>query len=502
MDFLPEILKLADFLKMPEFLNTLEIPRYAIMASNFIFMLSLGFYLLQNLQWYNYSIWRTFTKHKKYQWHLYYVIFPIALFLAFEKHFCLYLPIHLIALIAWFWRLDKKLVWTNRVKRFFATCVIFLSIDVWLDFSFDIPYFAPLITLLAALLVSKISEIVIMIQYKNLAKEKLKAMPNLKIIAVTASFGKTSMKNFIYALLCHKYRTYATPRSVNTLDGIIADINNNLSEDTQIYIVEAGARKRGDIAKIAHLLNHQIAVIGEIGEAHLEYFKSIENTKKAKYELTQSRNLAKIYLFKDNEIPATSTQVTRFPSEIKGAESNLEKTRFSLKIRGDFVDFECRILGKFNIANIAVAIFIAIDLGVGIDEIRRAVADLAPIEHRLQKISANGKIILDDSFNGNLGGMEEAIRIASLHKGGKKIIVTPGLVESSIENNTKLAMLIDGVFDIAIITGDLNSAILARNITHAQKVILKDKSALQSVLAASTKGGDIILFANDAPNYI
>lgn len=502
MDFLPKILKLADFFTMPEFLSTLEIPQIAIIASSFIFMLSLGFYLLQNLQWYNYSLWRTFTKHKKYQWHLYYAIFPVALFLALEEHFCLYLPIHLIALIAWYVKLDKKLVWTNRVKRFFATCIIFLSIDVWLDLSFEIPYFAPLITLFAALIVSKISEIVIMLQYKSLAREKLKAMPELKIIAITASFGKTSMKNFISALLCHKYRTYATPRSVNTIDGIIADINNNLDEKTQIYIVEAGARKRGDIAKIAHLLNHQIAVIGEIGEAHLEYFKSLENTKKAKYELLESQNLEKLYLFKDNEIPATDAQITRFPPEIKGAESNLNGSKFSLKMGGEFVEFECGILGRFNIANIAVAVMIANDFGIEIKSLVRAVADLAPIEHRLQKISANGKIILDDSFNGNLAGMEEAIRIASLHKGGKKIIVTPGLVESSIENNTKLAMLIDGVFDVAIITGDLNSAILTRNITRAQKVILKDKSALQGVLAASTHSGDLILFANDAPNYI
>lgn len=493
MDFLPNFLT--------QFLQTLEIPQKAIIASNFIFMLSLGFYLLQNLQWYNYSLWRTFTKHKKYQWHLFYAIFPVALFLAFDEYFCIYLPLHLIALIIWYVRLDKKLVWTNRVKRFFATCIIFLGIDAWLDSIFEIPYFAPLITLCAALIISKIGEIVIMMQYKSLAREKLKAMKDLKIIVITASFGKTSMKNFIAALLCHKYRTYATPRSVNTIDGIIADINNNLDEKTQIYIVEAGARKRGDIAKIAHLLNHQIAVIGEIGEAHLEYFKKIENTKKAKYEILESNNLSQLYLFKNNEIPAINAQITRFPPEIKGAESTLDGSRFSLKMGAEFVAFECNILGRFNIANIAVAVMIAKDFGIAMERIVRAVADFMPIEHRLQKILANGKIILDDSFNGNLGGMEEAIRIASLHK-GKKIIVTPGLVESSVENNTKLAMLIDGVFDVAIITGELNSAILARNITHAQKVVLKDKASLQNILSSFTHSGDLILFANDAPNYI
>lgn len=474
--------------------------------TNFIFMLSIGFYLLQNLQWYNYSIWRTFTKHKKYHWHLLYVILPIVLFFVLGKYFCLYLVVHIIALIAWYYKLDKKLVWTNRVKRFFATCVIFLGIDIGLDITFDLPHYMSLIALCAALLVSKISEMVIMRQYKNLAQEKLASMPNLKIIAVTASFGKTSMKNFINALLCKKYRTYATPRSVNTVEGIIADINDNLKRDTEIYIVEAGARKRGDIRKIARLLNHQIAVIGEIGEAHLEYFKSIENTKAAKYELLESQNLTQLYLFKDNEIPQTNAKITRFPCDINGIEATLKSTKFSLKLdkKGDckFIDFETSILGKFNANNIAVAVMIARDFGVDVKDIVKMVANLKPIEHRLEKLEVNQKIILDDSFNGNLAGMEEAIRISSLHKDGKKIIITPGLVETSIENNTKLALLIDRVFDIAIITGDLNSAILARNITKAQKIILKDKVNLNNMLSSFTHNGDLILFANDAPNYI
>lgn len=475
-------------------------------TTNFIFMLSLGFYLLQNLQWYHYSIWRTFTKHKKYHWHLLYVILPIALFFTLGRYFCLYLIVHIILLGVWYYKLDKKLIWTNRVKRFFATCIIFLSVNVVLDMTFEIPQYTSFIALCAALLVSKISEMVIMRQYRNLAIEKLNSMQNLKIIAVTASFGKTSMKNFINAMLSPSYRTYATPRSVNTVEGIIADINNNLAEDTEIYIVEAGARKRGDIRKISKLLNHHIAVIGEIGEAHLEYFKNIQNTKATKYELLESQNLERLYLFKDNEIPQIEAKIRRFPSEIKGVESTLKSTKFSLKIdkKGEarFIDFEMNVLGRFNIANVSAAIAIALDFGIDIKDIVKIVARLKPIEHRLEKLEVNQKIILDDSFNGNLAGMEEAIRISSLHKGGKKIIITPGLVESNVENNTKLALLIDRVFDIAIITGDLNSTILARNITNAQKIILKDKLDLNNILSSFTHNGDLILFANDAPNYI
>ena len=489
-------------------LQNLEIPHIVIIATHFVFMLSVGFYLMQNLQWFNYSVWRTFTKHTKYRWHLIYLLLPFGLYFALEyygfgQYFCFYVAIHLILLGAWYYRLDKKLVFTNRVKRFFITLTIFLGIDFVLEYLFDLPQYSSFIALVVALLESKISEAIIMRQYRNLALEKLSAMPNLKIIAITASFGKTSMKNFIHALLCKKYHTYATPRSVNTIGGIIADINNNLPEEADIYIVEAGARQKGDIDKIAKLLNHHIAVIGEIGEAHLEYFKNIQNTKSAKYEILNSERLERIYLYKDNEAPEIQgAKITHFPSEVKDIDSTLKHTKFSLKVGKEFVDFETKILGRFNIANIAVAVAIAQDLGISTKEIQKSVENLKAVEHRLEKIEVNSKLILDDSFNGNIGGMEEAIRLSALHKGGKKIIITPGLVETSIENNTRLALLIDKTFDIAIITGDLNSEILARNITNAQKIILRDKMNLNSILSSFSHSGDLILFANDAPNYI
>ena len=503
MEFFNQIIALTTALQT-SLQNIIVIPSIIPPIANFIFMLCVGFYLMQNLQWFNYSVWRTFTKHTKYKWHLIYLLLPFLFYFALGDYFLFYLAIHIILISVWYYRLDKKLVFTNRVKRFFITLTIFLSIDFGLDYFFDLPNYSSFIALVVALLESKISEAIIMRQYRNLAIEKLASMPNLKIIAITASFGKTSMKNFIHALLCKKYHTYATPRSVNTINGIIIDINDHLPEDTEIYIVEAGARQKGDIDKIATLLNHHIAVLGEIGEAHLEYFKSIENTKEAKYEILNSQRLERVYLFKENEKPKleNDAKISKFPSEVKNIDSTLKRTKFSLKLGKEFVDFETNILGKFNITNIAVAVAIAQDLGVNLKEIQKSVENLKAVEHRLEKIEINSKIILDDSFNGNLAGMEEAIRLSALHKGGKKIIITPGLVETSVENNTRLALLIDKTFDIAIITGELNSEILARNITNAQKIILKNKMNLNDILASFTQSGDLILFANDAPNYV
>jgi len=82
------------------------------------------------------------------------------------------------------------------------------------------------------------------------------------------------------------------------------------------------------------------------------------------------------------------------------------------------------------------------------------------------------------------------------------VIVTPGLVESRDELNLKLINAINDVFDIVIVTGSLNAKLFDENLKVKTKIILKDKSLLTDTLAKQTKAGDIILFANDAPNFI
>jgi UDP-N-acetylmuramoyl-tripeptide--D-alanyl-D-alanine ligase len=134
-------------------------------------------------------------------------------------------------------------------------------------------------------------------------------------------------------------------------------------------------------------------------------------------------------------------------------------------------------------------------------EIIEAVKKLEPVEHRLELIKAGGKIILDDGYNGNIDGMLEGIRLCSTHQ-GRKVIVTPGLVESSEALNLKLIDAINDIFDIVIVTGALNAELFMKNLKVKNKIMLSDKAHLTEVLANQTKAGDIILFANDAPNFI
>nr|WP_315057934.1 Mur ligase family protein [uncultured Campylobacter sp.] len=587
------------------------------------FILMLGFYLITCLQWFSYKPARIIFHFTKPAWHLYFLILPLAAYFGCEiaaglgaakfGFASLYtlraakiLIVAVYALVLWLWQrgLDKKLVFTPRVKRFFAilaVCVFSFNAAFYAAGGPILPIFLPLGAGLAASFVYERAQAA---KFKAAARKKLAQVPSLTIIQITASYGKTSIKNFLYQILKSDFRCYKTPRSVNTLAGLVRDVNEALPADTQIYIAEAGARLSGDIAEITEFLAPQIVVVGEIGAQHIEYFKSIENIRKTKLEALTSARLKHAFLHSCTQKSADE-RVTIYDEGLEIHGADLDGIKFSLSLSedesgasgknsvphaetsaadgegqgylsldasstacaekdknskncgADFNDtnsiscakqseqefceqatraasddkicsdkergaqeapnghkisngrrelcerheFFAPILGKFNAANLAACIKIARFLGLSADKIKSRVAHVSAVEHRLARLDAGGKIIIDDSFNGNLSGMLQSYELMRSY-GGRKVIITPGIVESTREDNETLAAKIDEIFDLAIITGELNSEVLQSRIDPAKTIVLKDKRDLQRVLSENTHSGDLILFSNDAPSFI
>jgi len=471
--------------------------------SQILLLLALGYYLITLLQWYNYKLTRVIKNHKKVSWHILYFLLPIFAYYITGIYFWIYFYFgYLPALYLWKGRLDKPLVFTKRVKNFFF---ILLFITIVLDTiclaKFHCQILGIVIPLFLSLFLSNTIQKIIFNSYKKEAQRKLKEI-NPTIIAITASYGKTSIKNFLYHILKKEFYSYKTPRSVNTIAGLIQDVNNDMPKNTRVYIAEAGAREKGDIDEIAKFLNHNIAVVGSIGPAHIEYFKTLDNIRDTKMEILNSSNLTHAFIHKSANVnPKGDKKLEIFGDDIKLISSNLEGITFTINLNNKEEEFFAPLLGSFNTINLAASIKVANFLGVDLKKIKKEVSTIPQVEHRLQKIEAGGKLIIDDSFNGNFEGMTTSYDLASLHN-GRKVIITPGIVESSSEANEKLAKKIDEIFDLVIITGELNREILDKNITRAKKIILKDKSTIEEILAKETKEGDLILFSNDAPNFI
>ena len=469
---------------------------------NVLFVTVLGWYLITNLQWYDYKLSRVILKHHKPQWHLIYFFIPFIAYYTTGKFFTIFFIFAVLpSIFIWHKRLDKKLVLTWRVRRFLILLIgLVLFQDVLCTLKEGCKIYGVFMPLAVAYIGSTMIEKFLFTAFKKEAKNKLKSIKNLQIVAITGSYGKTSIKNFVTEILATKFNVYATPRSINTLGGIIRDVNESLKEDTEIYVCEAGARQSGDIYEITTFLEPQIVVVGKVGLAHIEYFKSLKNIISTKLEIMKSPRLQKAFIH-TSVTDEPHEKVTFFGDEVKNVHATLSGTDFSLHVDGKELELHTDILGSFQTMNIAVAVQIAKSFGMSDEEIKKAVAKLTPVEHRLQRIDAGGKIILDDGYNGNIDGMLEGVRLCSLHV-GRKVIVTPGLVESSDELNLKFINAINDVFDIVIVTGALNAELFAKNITVKNKIMLADKSKITDVLGHQTKAGDVILFANDAPNFI
>ena len=462
-----------------------------------IFLMAIAYYFITTAQWYSYKLNRAIFHHTKPLWNIFYFLIPFSAYEALNIAKIPYAQyavvfIYLIALYLWYKNLDKPLVFTGRVKRFLSLVALFGI------FSFFVTKTQLIIApLIVAWLVSLFIEKMLFNAYKQKAIEKLDSKKDLIIIGVTASYGKTSMKNFITEILSTKYNVYCTPRSVNTLGGVVKDINEDLPDDAQVYVVEMGAREVGDIYDITSLVNPHYAVVGTIGPAHLEYFKTLENIRNTKMEIIKSNRLKKAWVHLSTKTKSTNPKIELFGHRIENITSTLNGLCFNVEKER----FCANILGSFNAINLTAAIWVARELGISDDKIQDALSNIKPIEHRLQKIEAGGKIIIDDSFNGNIDGMLESFDLSNTHK-GRKIVITPGLVEVDEKLNIKVAKRANEVFDLIVVTGNLNYDIFKENVDNSKLVHLEDKSKMEQFLAENTKSGDLILFANDAPSFI
>ena len=472
-------------------------------ALHLLFVLALAYYMMSALQWYSYKLERVIFHYHRYDWHLIFFLIPFLTYYLINTFWFIIILYLFYPLLLWWWsrKIDKKLAFTARVKRFFIFLVlalIFQSIlcavmDVCVKLGIVIPLFV-------AHLLSIIYEKILFEGFKKEAQRTLNSIERLKVVAITASYGKTSIKNFLAHILSQEYKVYATPRSVNTLGGIVKDINEALPLDTNIYIVEAGARQKGDIDEIARLVNPHIAVVGCIGEQHLEYFKTLENIRNTKMELLHSTRLEKAFVHLSTHV-VLNEKIQLFGDDIRSIQATLQGTSFEVLLDGVYHLFTCNLLGSFNAINLSAAIHVAHALGMQIETIKERITSLKSVDHRLQKIEAGGKCIIDDSFNGNLEGMLSSYELIATYP-GRKVIITPGIIESTLEANTLLAQKIDAIFDVVILTGKTNSELLNSLIKRPEKIILSDKTKLQECLAQTTHVGDVIIFSNDAPSFI
>lgn len=432
----------------------------------------------------------------------------------------------------------KPLVMTNRARRLFTVmfslamliigvCIVLAALDkiqsVFIPvIALAVFCFSHLFVFAANCILAPVEKYINRSYYQD-AERILRSMPDLKVIGITGSYGKTSTKHYLNRILSEQFDVMMTPGSFNTTMGVIRTVREYLKPYNEIFIVEMGAKQPGDIKEICDLVHPSIGIVTAVGEQHLESFKTIENVQRTKFELIDS-------------LPADGLAVVNddFEYVANRAVGNVECLRYAvvntdnagytatdivytprgtefvlLTPSGERYTFSTRLVGECNVSNLIAAVIVALYLKVPVDKIRYAVGQIEQVEHRLNmKRTAGGVTIIDDAFNSNPTGSKMALDVLAMMKPGKRIVVTPGMIElgdRQEELNREFGRKIAVSADVAIIVGQYNRDAIAEgveSVSGGSAMVYKVDSfkAAQALLATLLAPGDTVLYENDLPD--
>lgn len=305
----------------------------------------------------------------------------------------------------------------------------------------------------------------------SLAKIKFKIFNKKTIvIGITGSWGKTTTKEIIYAILKNNPHVFYTPSNNNTLISI-AKKALFLPRSAKIFICEIGAYQKGDIQKVCQIIKPKISILTAIGPMHLERFGSLDNILKTKMELAES-------LSEDGIFWAP-----------KNLKNQIEK--FSIPKNTNYFDDYSQIY-----------LSLAFNFNISPKNVQKTLDSIPPVEHRRQIIKNGSISIIDDTYNSNPAGFEIALKKLKEMKSDQKILITPGMIElgpMQFSENARLATIASKICDHIIIVGQTNKEALLSGLknTSAKIHTIKNLSETDQLLPSIYQGTSVVLFEND-----
>lgn len=379
-----------------------------------------------------------------------------------------------------------------------------------------IDLFVPVWVLLLVFTTSPIARIT---RLKTITKAKgiiEKKGGSLQVIGVTGSFGKTTTKEMIYEILKKKYKTTKTLENKNTTVGIAQSIISQIKPDTEVFVVEMGSYKIGEIREATAIVPLDIAVITALTQQHLSLFGSREKLFMAKYELIEGLKESGVAVFNGNDEncikmamktdkkkifyyqllgsqdnPSSLPQEYQEVSTLPGNAISTQRSNQNLYLNrvediGDFLDMDITYQdnkysfkaplkeARFSL-NLMASIAVCLQVGMDITEIIEAVETLELQGSYLDISQAiNKSYIINDGKTSNTTGFQLALSFLDKKAKGKKWVMTQGIIELGSEQATVYKTLAENICEKAngLLTND-------RKLIEAVKAIKPDFEVVQ-----------------------
>lgn len=295
-------------------------------------------------------------------------------------------------------------------------------------------------------------------KYIKMAKEKIGDFKGVKVI-ITGSYGKTSTKNLMNQVLNIYHTSISTPKSYNTPLGVSKFINDEHIDLYRYLVLEYGASKKNDIKELLQIAKPDVAVVTEIGLMHMNGFKSIENVIEEKMKLAKFSSVAILnyeneyirnYKLNHNCILSYGFSYGDYNAK------NIDGGSFDFYYKNELImRFDTALTGKHQILNLLACLSYAHYKGFDLERLSKAIKLFKVEKNRLELKKYGNRYVLDDSFNSNLKGFVEALRVLGEFD-CRRILITPGIVDLGKYQNEVYDELVIHIIknsDVVILVG-------------------------------------------------
>lgn len=364
---------------------------------------------------------------------------------------------------------------------------------------------------------------------------RLQQFPNLLVIAVSGSYGKSSTKECIAQILSQKFNVVKTKGSNNTPAGIIATVLKDINEETDIFVVEMGSYRKGEVAQLCKIVRPRISITTSVSDQHLSLFGNLKNVMDTEMELVQMLPRGGISLFNANDKGSLKMYEKSLKVDVRNLNHRTEDKGFlkhilygvhygkqaemkELAISADDIRVQengvvCSVvlgkrkivlriplLGQHMVENVLPALFVASYLGMSLESIKRGVSTLVSPPKTMRRIfQQSGVILIDDSFNASPESVLAILEYMKVYT-KKKVLVLMPLIELNkhgSERHYQIGLAASKICDYLFLTNRNFYEDIARGVSDGKggcMVLVGSSALIAGEIPVLTSKGDVVVF--------
>ena len=413
----------------------------------------------------------------------------------------------------------SPLVWTRRLKTVAATSAIVLSGIIAAGVLVGI---AGVTVALCAIGFPVVADASLRIltpferraaaTFVHSASERLDRVGPIRV-AITGSYGKTTIKGYVRHLAGTHRSIVASPASFNNTGGLSRTVNEMLTNDTEVFVAEMGTYGPGEIADLCSWVRPDIAVLCNIGPVHLERFGTLDTVVSSKSEIFENATTC-IVNIDAYGLAEVAAKLASAGKTVMTCSEHADTAHVRVATTGDTTivnigGFEHEVSLPRGTApiNAACAIAVALSIDVPLETIQERLPTLPGADHRCEvSVSPAGITVVDDTYNSNPAGAAAALQALGSIDAKRRVVVTPGMVElgrTQAEANAVFAGDAAQLADDLIVVGETNRAALDAGSENHRATVHHVRFRTQAVewVKGHLEAGDAVLYENDLPDH-